>query len=327
MHGAAALLMLSVLALAASAPVAAGELEELDELAAAAQKLIHAAAAQSDDAMAEGGAEEQTDEDDVGGGMGGGGMGGGGMGGGGMGAWPASEGEDDREAADGRVSGGIPTLDVSSLTPRAAPRAGPCRSCAKLARACAEWVQATEEDVLTVAAAAALARGATDGGESARRARGIRRGVERLDGGATHPHEMELVLAAARRLARRNGRGASKEGWRGESDEEDGLLTDEEYDEEYDEYDEEEEVDIEAAAERTGAGWEGGAEAFRRRARQALLDASGPWTARWTQAKGSDPVRATTAAATWDDFDPLAQLGSGGGSGGGMFGFDSIDEP
>ena len=52
-----------------------------------------------------------------------------------------------------------------------------------------------------VAAATALARGAADGGKAARSARGLDSGVKRSKKGASHPREMELLLAATRKLA------------------------------------------------------------------------------------------------------------------------------
>jgi len=61
--------------------------------------------------------------------------------------------------------------------------------------------QATEEDVGMVAAATALARGAADGGKAARSARGLDSGVKRSKKGASHPREMELLLAATRKLS------------------------------------------------------------------------------------------------------------------------------
>ena len=53
-----------------------------------------------------------------------------------------------------------------------------------------------------MAAATARARGAADGGKAARTARGIEGGVKRSKKGASHPREMELLMAATRNLAR-----------------------------------------------------------------------------------------------------------------------------
>ena len=67
----------------------------------------------------------------------------------------------------------------------------------------AEEQAAGEEDVFEVAAAVARSRGATDGGDAARRARGLSRGISRSRGGPTHSLEMQLLVdaAAARRSA------------------------------------------------------------------------------------------------------------------------------
>lgn len=119
---------------------------------------------------------------------------------------------------------------------------------------------------MRVAAATAMARGAKDGGKSAREARGISHGVERLAEGATHPYESDLIVAAARRQARRNGH-VAREG-RGTGP----IMLGQDEDELGEEAQMEEEM-----------GWEDRAEVFRRRAQQALRDASGPWRWRWTQ--------------------------------------------
>ena len=127
---------------------------------------------------------------------------------------------------------------------------------------------------MRVAAATAIARGAKDDGESARIARGISRGVERLTTGAINPYERDLIVSAARRQARRNGRLTSGGS---ESDEEmDGLILAQ---------DDEDELAEDAQSEVGDAGtsWESRAADFRRRAQQALRDASGPWRWRWTQ--------------------------------------------
>lgn len=150
---------------------------------------------------------------------------------------------------------------------------------------------------MRVAAATAMARGAKDGGESARTARGISRGVERLEGGATHPFERDLITAAARRHARRNGR--EIRGNTGSDFHEEKMMLSEENEELG-----KAEGSTTVKTERT---WEDRADAFRRRAQQALRDASGPWKARWT----------------YEDEDiALAQLDSGDGA----FGHQYHDE-
>ncbi len=124
---------------------------------------------------------------------------------------------------------------------------------------------------MRVAAATAMARGAKDGGKSAREARGISRGVERLAEGATHPYESDLIVAAARRHARRNGhvtrRGSNP------------IMSDTMFGEDEDELGAEAQTQEDSGS----VGWEDRAEAFQRRAQQAFRDASGPWKWRWTQ--------------------------------------------
>ena len=127
---------------------------------------------------------------------------------------------------------------------------------------------------MRVAAATAIARGAKDDGESARIARGISRGVERLAAGAINPYERDLIVSAARRQARRNDKAASGGS---EADEEmDGLIMAQDDDDEL-----AEDVQSEVGDEETS--WESRAADFRRRAQQAFHVASGPWRWRWTQ--------------------------------------------
>ena len=127
---------------------------------------------------------------------------------------------------------------------------------------------------MQVAAATAMARGAKDGGKSAREARGISRGVKRLTEGATHPYESDLIVAAARRQARRNGR-VAREG-RGTSPMMAATTMLGEDDEELGE-------EVQTEEDSGSVEWKDRAEAFRQRAQQALRDASGPWRWRWTQ--------------------------------------------